>query len=331
MKKIVLCAFLAVTLIFIQVLTGTASAADAMKIRFAHVLDTRSPIHYGALKFKELVESRSGGKLIVEVYPHSQLGGERDITESIRMGSIDMGEISTAALTGFIKQAGIFGLPYLMKTRAHAVNVVAGPIGQDFCVNTLAKIGVRGLGFNHHGYRHLFTTGRVVKNLADIKGLKIRIQEDPVQRDTWESLGASPVPIPYPELYTSLQTGVIDAAEQPPGSLLSMRFYEVSKKYIQTSHLYQVSPMLINKKLFEKLSPDMREIVSQSAMDAVKYEREMMWKFNDDSLKELEKLGMEIIKIDYTPFIERTADVREKWAQKIEGGAEMLKKISAIQ
>jgi len=303
-------------------------SAESTTIRFAHVLDTRSPVHAGALKFKELVESRSDGKIAVEVFPQSQLGGERDIAEGMRMGSIDMGEISTAALSGLIKQAGIFNLPYMFKNRDHVVKVVEGEIGQDFNNNILGNIGLRGLAFNHHGYRHLFTTGRVVKGLGDTKGLKIRIQEDPIQKDTWEAIGASPVPIPYPELYTSLQTGVIDAAEQPPGSLLSMRFYEVTEKLIMTSHLYQVSPILINKKLFEGLDAEAQKIVKQSAEESAKFQREAMWEFNDSSVDKLKELGMDIYKIDYSPFIEATKPVREKWAGKIEGGIDLVTRIA---
>jgi tripartite ATP-independent transporter DctP family solute receptor len=331
MKKGVLIAVFLIAVSPMFGLTNFCNAADPVKLRFAHVLDTRSPIHQGALKFKELVESRSGGKIIIEVYPHSQLGGERDIAEGIRLGSIDMGEISCSALSGLIRQAGIFNLPYLFRTKEHAVSTVEGPIGKNFSENVLGKIGLRGLGFNHHGYRHVFTNGRKVKELADLKGLKIRIQEDPIQRDTWETLGASPVPIPYPELYTSLQTGVIDAAEQPPGSILSMRFYEVSKVLIMTSHLYQVSPILINKKVYEKLDADSQKIVHSSGVEAAKFQREAMWAYNDNAVDELKKLGMEIVKIDYTPFIEKTAPVRERASAKIEGGAEMLKEILAAK
>lgn len=304
--------------------------AEKITIRYAHVLDTSSPIHLGALKFKELVEQKTPD-IEVKIFPQSQLGGERDIAEGLRMGSIEMGDISSVVLTGFLKKASVFGLPYLYRSREHAVKVVDGPIGTEFITNDLKAIDLRGLAFSHHGFRHMFTTGKMVNGLSDMAGIKIRIQEDPVQRDLWEALGASPVPVPYPELYTSLQTGVVDAAEQPPASIITMRFYEVSKNLVLTSHYYQTSIILVSKMVWDKLSEQQKTILTECAKESTKFEREKMWEKNDSGIEELKSLGMTVNKIDIAPFVEKTESVRVKWAGKVDGGTELVQKIVSVE
>jgi len=247
-------------------LTG-AFGQKVFELKLAHADSTDPTVsrkQAQALAFASLVNSRSGGRLVVKVYGAGSLGAEREYVEGIKAGTVEAG-IASGVIANFFPSAAVTDIPFLFPTSQVAWDVMDGAFGDKLRALFLKETGMRALAFAEVGFRHFTNNVRPIKSPADLKGLKIRVQETPVYVNMLRAVGASPTPVAWTETYTSLQTGVVDGQENPVGSILSGKIYEVQKYVTLDGHVYGVDWFIINEKFFKSLPADLQYIVLDSA------------------------------------------------------------------
>lgn len=272
--------------------------SDSYTIRVAHSsAATDDRLENSLLEFKSTVEEKSDGRLIIETYPNSQLGGEREILESVQMGSVEMAVLSTAPFAGFYDKMQILDLPYIFENEKISDLVLDGEFGDNLFEDMLTETGIRGLAWGENGIRHMATNDKAIETPDDVKGLKIRTQENPVHMDMIEEFGGSPTPIAFPELYSSLQQGVIDGYENPFSLIVGMRFYEVTDYITLTSHVNGVYAFIANDEAFTELPEDLQVILNEEATNWSDIERQMNREQEEEGRKTIEEAGTEIIEL----------------------------------
>jgi tripartite ATP-independent transporter DctP family solute receptor len=235
-----------------------------MKIAHSDVMDIfTSRKHAQEVTFQKIVNAESGGRIEVQVFGAGSVGGEREIVESVMAGNLQATSAS-GVVGGFYAPAMIGELPYLFPTAAIAWDVLDGPMGKKLSEG-VKKIGLRNLCFAEVGFRHFTNSKREIRTPDDMKGLKIRVQETPLYVTLVKSLGANATPVPWPETYSALQSGVVDGQENPVSVINVAKLYEVQKFIILDGHVYGVDWFLINEKFFQSLPPDLQYIVMQAA------------------------------------------------------------------
>lgn len=247
-------------------LTG-AFGQKVFELKLAHADSTDPTVsrkQAQALAFASLVNSRSGGRLVVKVYGAGSLGAEREYVEGIRAGTVEAG-IASGVIANFFPSAAVTDIPFLFPTSQVAWDVMDGAFGDKLRALFLKETGMRALAFAEVGFRHFTNNVRPIKSPADLKGLKIRVQETPVYVNMLRAVGASPTPVAWTETYTALQTGVVDGQENPVGSILSGKIFEVQKYVTLDGHVYGVDWFIINEKFFKSLPADLQYIVLDSA------------------------------------------------------------------
>lgn len=261
----------------------------------------------GAVTFKRLVEAQSGGRIKVEIYPNCQLGSEREMYESVIMGTTQMTWCSSAPLTGWVPEVMVFSMPYTFSNAAIAFKVLDGEFGQELADLVREKIGLRFLGYGHIGFRHFTNNVRPIRTPEDMRGLKIRTREDPAEMKIVEALGGNPTPIAWGELYTALQQGVVDGEENPTSMIQVAKIYEVQKYLTLDGHVFGVNPLVISEKFYQSLPEDLQKIVADCARLAVMSYRGFIEYGNGVDLEDLAKKGMEI----YQPTPEELEQFRQ--------------------
>ncbi|QNB47921.1 DctP family TRAP transporter solute-binding subunit [Thermanaerosceptrum fracticalcis] len=322
--------FLSFLLIAMLVLTlagcgqkAPAPAANAPKeepkaqtIRIAHTLAPESHYHKGLEKFASILEQKSGGKLKAQIFHSAQLGSERDAIEGVSMGTLEATLVSTAPLANFSKKFMVFDLPFIIQDRAVAFAAMDGEMGKGMLASLEAK-GIKGLGFWENGFRMLTNSKKAINTPADIAGLKIRLMENPVHVETFKVLGAQPVPMPFGELFTSLQQKTVDGQENPLVIIYTSKFYEVQKHLALTGHFYAPAAFLVSKSFYDKLSPELQKALSEAEQEARKWEREYCINLEKDLVAKLKEKGMEVTTPDKKALQEATKSVYEKFKAEI--------------
>ena len=281
-------------------------------IRLAHGLDVNHSVHRAMVKMGEDLDSVSGGKLKIEIYPNQQLGTEREILELIQLGSLDMTKVSVATLENFAPKTRILGLPYLFVSREHAFKVLDGPIGQALLDNA-EKYRLKGLGYYDAGFRSFYTEREPVNTPDDLKGLKIRVMESVTAIDMVKSLGGSPTPISWGELYTSLQQGVVDGAENNPPSFYLSRHYEVCPFYSLDEHTFSPDVLIVGTQFWDKLSEREQEWVREAVKRSLVHQRKLWAISESEALREVQKAGVKISYPEKEPFIQMTKKMYEAY------------------
>lgn len=329
----------AVIALFVAVfsISGVSYAADAAysgpeyKFALGHVIADGTPLDVGAKYFAKLVNERTGGKITINVYSNSALGDNRSMIESLQRGSLDFMFPAIANLAAFTKSTMLLDLPFLFNNNKHAEAVLDGKIGQNI-LDQLPKAGLVGLAWGVQGWRQLTTKDTPVHHPSDMKGLKIRVQDNEIHIAYWDAVGAAATTMAYSELFTALQQGVVDAQENPVGNVKLSGFGEVQKYIIKTDYIYDPLPLLVSKKVWDKMDASAQEIIKQAAVEAVKYEREYCYKYDDDILKEYETNGKNTV-IYLTPeereeFRKAAKPVYDKYANII--GADVIAEVQKI-
>jgi tripartite ATP-independent transporter DctP family solute receptor len=310
--------------------SGSKKANDdkVYEMRFAHVGADTHHYNLGALKFKELVEERSNGRITVSVHANSEFGGERDILEGVQLGTIEMAFATSGVLSGFVPEWGIYDLAYFFEDSQQAIDVQLGPIGEQIN-EKMVNVGFKNLAPINLGFRHVYAH-KPIRTLEDLKGLKIRVIEAPAYIEGFKSLGASPVPMAWPELYSGLQQQVVDAAENSPDLYHISKHYEVAKEYSLTSHFFVPVVMLMSEKYYQELPSDLQEIVVTAAKDAADYENEVVKQQHEVALDDLvNNQGVTITKIeDLKPFKEAAKKSWRTIASNIPNGEALLEQIA---
>jgi tripartite ATP-independent transporter DctP family solute receptor len=264
------------------------------------------------LKMSEDLEKLSGGKMTIKIYPNQQLGSERESLELLQIGSLDMTKVSVGVLENFAPDMKVFGIPFLFRDKQHSFSVLDGPIGKKL-LEEGEKFWLKGLCYYDAGSRSFYTKDKQVTTPDDLKGLKIRVMESATAMDMVRSLGGAPTPISWGELYTSLQQGVVDGAENNPPSFYLSRHYEVCKYYTINEHTMLPDALLVSTHLWGRLSEQEQQWLQEAADNSVAYQREL-WAISErEALEEVEKAGVEVIYPDKAPFEEAVQGIYDQY------------------
>lgn len=289
----------------------TLSCADAdgtRVVKLAHGLPTSHPVHRAMVFFAERVTGRSKGTLRVDVHPAEQLGTERECLELLQIGALGMTKVSASVLENFVPEYAVFGLPYLLRDEAHRQKVFHGDVGKRILRAGEAE-GLRGLTYYDAGSRSFYTKTHPIASPADLAGLKIRTQESSLAIRMVRALGGAATPIAWGELYTALQQGVVDGAENNPPSFYLSRHYEVARYYSLDEHTATPDVLLIGTHLWETLSPGEREILTEAAEASAALQLELWRRATKEALDAVRAAGVTVIEPDKAPFVDAVESV----------------------
>ena len=257
-----------VLVVFLLVLSlAGVAAADTVHMKLANAgpADPEDRTVIAVELMKNHVETKTGGSIQMEVFHASQLGNEKEIMEGLKMGTIELGTITTGPIPTIFKPIMVFDIPYLFPSELVAWDVLDGPFGQKLMEEMRKETGIRTLAISENGYRHFVTSDKQVKSVADMKGLKLRTMENPAHMKMVEALGAAPTPVAFGELYMALQQGVVDGCELPVTLTNNGKYYEVQKHTILDGHLYNPMILFVNDKVWGKLSQDQKMALYEGA------------------------------------------------------------------
>jgi len=292
-----------------------AKPAGPQTLKLAHVVNEKDGFHIAALKFKELVESRTKGAVKVEVFPNASLGDERTLIEGMQIGTIAMGVITNGPVANFLPEIAAFEMPFMFATPEEAYKVLDGAVGKKV-LDKLDTINLKGLAYAERGFRNLTNSKKPVKTPADMAGLKIRVMENPVYIDTFKALGTNAVPMAWTEALTALQQGTIDGQENPINVIYSFKLNETQKYLTMTRHSYSPALFLMSKKVFGSFNKETQDILVKAAQEAAAYERKWNAEQMADQLKALKEKGMQIIEPDTAAFQAAVKPVYDKYGPK---------------
>ena len=305
---------------FLLSLAGPATAQE-IRMRLGHDQPVGSMYDEGHKMFKKLIEERSQGRIKVDIFPAGQLGAEVAMIEGVRLGTIDMVPCSTANAATIVPELGLFSVSYLFKDRTHVDRVLTDPgfSAQLDQVIASKNLGIRRVGYYTSGVRNIYSRKGSVAGPEDLRGVKIRVQNNPVEVQVWKAFGAIPTPMNFGEVYQALQSGVIDAAENGLAVVESNKHYEAAKFISQTEHQYGINPLFINEKKLASMPPDLQKIVLQTALDASAFERKKDNELVDAAAEGLKTKGAVLTRPEKTAFIALIAPIQNQVAQSTKG------------
>ena len=299
----------------------------------AHALPVEHPVHRGIEYFGEQLAELSKGALAVKIFPSEQLGNETECLEKVQQGGIDITKVSAAPIGNFVPVFKLFSLPYLFRDNEHFWKTLDGRVGRDLLdeLGTTGEgtpSGLVGLGYYDAGSRSFYTT-KPVESPADLSGLKIRVQQDPVAEDTVKAMGASAVAMAFGELYTSLKQGGVDGAENNPPSFLSSRHFEICKHYILDAHSSIPDVLVGSAKFWETLNDTERGWVMEAMSRSSRFQRELWAEETQKALVEVRAAGVTVVEPDTGPFRRAAEPVTAKYATGKR--AEMVQRIHEVR
>lgn len=262
-------------------------------LKLAHSLSVDHPVHKAMVYFSEQVENKSDGKLQIEIYPSSQLGSERQALELLQIGSLAMTKVSSAVMENFSPQLRVFGYPYIFRDREHRYKIYDSKIGHDLLKDG-EKYWLHGLTYFDAGSRSFYTKNTPINTPDDLKGMKIRVMQSPTAIELVKSLGGSPTPVSWGELYTALQQGVVDGAENNLPSFYTSKHYEICKYFSIDQHTSTPDILVISSIIYDKLSEEEQQWINESADEAAVYQRELWEEAEEVALEEIIKAGVKI-------------------------------------
>ncbi|MEN2829595.1 hypothetical protein LGIHADK_03107 [Mannheimia haemolytica] len=308
-------------------LFSTAQAETSF--RFAYEAPRSDTQHIAAKKFNDLLQEKSQKGLKLSLFPDSTLGNAQTAISGVRGGTIDIAMSSSSNFTGLEPKLNVIDIPFIFKDRDHAYKALDGEIGQGL-LTALEAHGLKGLAFWEVGFRAFSNSKHPITKPEDIKGLKIRTNQNPMYIQAFSILGANPVPMPLSKLYTALETKAVDAQEHPIGIFWSAKLFEVQKHLSLTNHGYTPLIVVMNKAKFDGLAPELQTALVEAAKEAGQFQRDLNVKNEKEIIEKLRKQGIEVIEqVDNAPFkaaIE--AEVRKAFVEK--HGDELLKKVDAL-
>ena len=296
---------------------GCTTESNVTTIKLGHGLDPTHPVHKAMEFMAEKVKEKSNGQLQVAIYPSQQLGTERQCVELLQIGSLGMTKISASVMENFSPLFTVFSLPYVFKDEQHGFDVLDSEIGRRILTSS-EKYMLRGLCYYDAGSRSFYTIKTPVNSPKDLNGLKIRTQESQTSVKLVNSLGGSATPIAWGELYTALQQGVVDGAENNPPSFYLSKHYEVCKYYSLDEHTAVPDVLVISTKIWNSLTSDEQKWLQEAVDESTVYQRKIWKEASQHALEEVQKAGVEVIRPDKQPFIEKIQSLYEEYKNKPE-------------
>ena len=287
-------------------------AASATEFRSSDIHPDDYPTVQAVKFMGERLKALSGGKHTIRVYPNGALGGEKETIEQAKIGELAMVRVNVGAMNNVCGETIVPTMPFLFRSVEHMHKVLDGPVGEEI-LKACEKQGFVGLGFYDSGARSMFTAKKPVKSFADMKGMKVRVQQSDLWVSMLEAMGANATPMPMGEVYTGLKTGLIDAAENNYPTYESSRSFEVAKYFTKTEHSMAPEILLFSKRTFDRLSPEEQGWIRQAAKESVPYMRKQWAEREAKSLAIVKAGGAEIIEIDKAPFQAAMKPVYDKF------------------
>ena len=309
-------------------LAGCRQQQEGEVLKLAHGLDPSHPVHQAMVYMADRCKEISNGKLSIDIYPSGQLGSEQQCVELLQIGSLAITKVSAAVMESFTEDFKVLGLPYVFRSKEHSFKVLDGEIGDELLLST-EPFWIRGLCFFDAGSRSFYTIDTPINHPDDLKGLKIRVMKSITAMEMVKAQGGSPTPISWGELYTALQSGVVDGAENNPPSFYTSHHYEVCKYYCLNEHTMVPDVLIIGQKVWEKLSDQERTWLQQAADEAVPVQRKLWAESEKESLEIVEEAGVTIIYPDKEPFSQKVTELLESY-QENERLYELITRIRAV-
>ncbi len=318
---------LALTGLAFGLTAGAVSAQTVMRISISTGGDSHQKVAIDTMA-KE-VEQRSNGRYKIQTYYASALGGEREATEAVQMGTQELTWTSTGPIPNFVPEAKIFDVPFLFRDYAHARAVLDGPIGQEMLTKFESK-GIKALAWGENGFRHMTNSKRPINGPEDLKGLKMRTMENPVHIQAYKGFGIIPTPMAFGEVFTALQQGTVDGQENPLSVISSNKFDQVQKYMTLTGHVYSAGVFLMSKAIFDKLPEADKKIFLDAAKVAAKANRDRVDQDEKSAVADLTKKGMQIVvNVDKSKYQAALAPVFVDFEKQF--GKAALDKIKAVK
>ena len=312
MRNVILSGLVAV----VMALCNQASAQQPIIIKFSHVVAPDTPKGKGALKFQELAEKYTGGKVKVEVFANSTLYKDKEELEALQLGAVQMLAPSLAKFGPLgVKEFEVFDLPYIIPDKAALARVTKGKVAKELFAK-LAPKGIEGLAYWDNGFK-IMTANKPMHHVADFHGMKMRIQSSKVLESEMRALGAIPQAMAFSEVYQAMSTGVVDGAENPPSNVYTQKMHEVQKHATMSNHGYVGYAVIVNKKFWDGLPGDIRSQVQKAMDDATDYANSIAQQENDDAIAAMKKAGT-------MTFYELTPDEKTEWMKAMQPVADEM-------
>jgi tripartite ATP-independent transporter DctP family solute receptor len=314
--------------LLLLVMNACQDVGTVRVIKLAHVLDTSHPVHKGMAFMAKRVSEKSQGKMRVDIYPSGQLGAERDLIELLQIGSLAMTKVSSAPLEAFVPEMKIFGMPYVFRDEAHRWKVLQGPIGKKLLLAG-EDYFLRGMCYYDAGSRSFYTKDKPINSPSDLSGLKIRVMKSITAVAMVQALGGSATPIPWGELYTALQQGVVDGAENNPPSFFLSKHFEVCKFYSLDEHTAVPDILLMSTVVWNSLNEQQQQWLQEAVDESVEHQK-VLWKAAvDEALAAVQAAGVQVIYPDKTPFRTSVKSMHESYRGTVI--YDLIEQISAIE
>ncbi len=306
--------------------SGLAQAS--MNLKIAEIHPAGYPTVVAQEHMGKKIEEATNGELKFQMFAGGVLGSEKEVVEQVQIGAVQMTRVSLGTVGPVVPDVNVFNMPFIFRDNAHMRAVIDGEIGQEILDKiTNSEFNMVGLAWMDGGVRNLYTK-KPVRSIEDLKGMKIRVMGNPLFIDTLDAMGANGIAMDFGELFSALQTGVVDGAENNPPSMLEQNHYRSAKYYTLTGHLILPEPIVMSKTTWNKLTPEQQVLVKKYAHEAQLEERKLWDEKSASSEKALKEAGVEFITVDKKPFYDATAPVRAKYGAPY---AELIKRIEAVQ
>lgn len=298
-------------------------------IKLGHGLSPTHPVHLAMEFLAQRMAEKSDGRVRIDIYPSEQLGSERECLELLQIGSLGMTKVSCSVIESFVPAMSILSLPYLFRDEEHRFKVLEGEIGQQL-LQEGEKYWLLGLCYYDAGSRSFYTKKEPILSPAGLKGLKIRTQESPTSIRMIQAFGGSPTPIAWGELYSALQQGVVDGAENNPPSFHLSRHYEISKFYSLDEHTGVPDILIISTHIWDDMTPEFQELLKEAASESAEYQKKLWRMATKRALEEVEKSGVKIYYPDKNLFRDKVESIYEEYRKQPEL-FRIIQKIKAVR
>lgn len=309
-------------------LWGCNTSKDVKILKLAHVLDVSHPVHKGMIYMAERLAVKSNGTMRVDIYPSGQLGAERELIELLQIGSLAITKVSASPMESFVPEMKIFSIPYVFRSEDHLWKVLEGEIGKRILLAGQDYF-LRGLCYYDAGSRSFYTKDIPIESPAELQGLKIRVQKSQTSVKMIKSLGGAATPISWGELYTALQQGVVDGAENNPPSFYLSKHYEVCKYYSLDEHTSVPDILLISTHVWENLDSHQQVWLQEAVDESVVHQRQLWQESTTNALAEVQKAGVQVIRPDKKPFRDAVRSMHESYQGM--SVYDLIQEINAIQ
>ena len=304
---------------------------DKIIIKYAdfHPLETLN--YQTQLRFEKLLEEKTNGKVDVQLFPGAQLGGQRDLIEQVKLGTIQMTFGNPPYFANYIPDLSVMDLPYMFSNYEHIERVLDGEVGKIFNEMLIEQEGMRVIGWFHIGFRHMITREKPIRKLEDFKNVKFRSPEADTFVCMFRALGAVPTPLPWPEVYQAMKTKIVDGMETTPEGMTSTKVYEVGKYVTLTSHINTVEGPTMNEAFYQSLPDDVKQALDETMKEIIPWQRKAQIEINDKAVALLAEKGCELIEIDQKPLREAMKSCWGEYVERSKRGQELIDIVNSLR